>query len=78
MKRFTKARFFLLIKENNNNLSLLEDEYEKFACHLFAEGITCIDKAAYHSRLVYTRVELASLLTRVSEKKCNNLYPQSH
>jgi hypothetical protein len=36
MKQFTKTCFFLLIKKNNNNLSLLEDEYEKFACHLAA------------------------------------------
>jgi hypothetical protein len=78
MKQFIQMKFFLLIKENNNNLSSLEDEYEKFACHLFAEGITCIDKTAHHSMLIYTRVELAGLLTRVSEKKCNNLYPQSH
>ncbi|MDR3184316.1 MAG: hypothetical protein LBT49_02800 [Prevotellaceae bacterium] len=78
MKRFTKVRFFLLVKENNDNLFSLEDEYEKFACHLFAENIADTNKEACHKSLVYTRVELASLLTRVSKKKYNNLYPQSH
>jgi hypothetical protein len=77
MKQFTKTRFFLLIKENNNDLSSLEDEYKKFACHLFAEGIACTDKTAYHNALVYTCVELASL-TEVSKKKRDNLCPQIH
>jgi hypothetical protein len=78
MKRFTEARFFLLIKENNNNLSSLEDEYEKFACHLFAENIVDTNKETCHSSLIYARVELESLLTRVSKKKCDNIYSQSH
>jgi hypothetical protein len=69
MKQFTKTRFFLLIKENNNDPSSLEDEYEKFACHLFAEGINCTDKTAYHNALVYTHAELASL-TEILGKKC--------
>jgi hypothetical protein len=78
MKRFTKTRFFLLIKENNNNLSSLEDEYEKFSCHLFAENIVDTNKETYHSSLIYTRVELESLLMRGSKKKCDNIYSQSH
>lgn len=76
MKQFTKIRFFRLIKENNNNLSLLEDEYEKFACHLFAENMGT-NKETYHNALVYTRAELANLLMMASGKKCGNLYPQS-
>lgn len=77
MKQFTKTRFFLLIKENNNNLSLLEGEYEKFAGHLFAEGIACTDKTAYRNVLVYTHAELVSL-TEVSEKKCDILSWQGY
>jgi len=73
MKRFAKTEFFHLLKENNNNLSSLEDEYEKFTCHLLAESTVCAKKEIYHNSLVYTRVELACL-TKVSEKKCDNLY----
>jgi hypothetical protein len=72
MKQFIQTEFFLLLKENDNNPSSLEDEYEKFACHLLTEGITCTDKTAYRNILVYTHVELTSL-TGVSEKKCFNL-----
>jgi hypothetical protein len=77
MRQFTKTHFFLLLKGNNNNLSELEDEYEKFACHLLAEGIACTNKGMYHSALVYTHVELVNL-TRVSGKKCLNLSPKVH
>jgi hypothetical protein len=72
MKQFTETHFFLLIKENNNNPSSLEDEYEKFACHLLAEGIACTNKGMYYNALVYTHVELTNL-TGVSGKKCLNL-----
>jgi hypothetical protein len=78
MKRFTEARFFLLIKENNNNLSSLEDEYEKFACHLFAENIVDVNKETYYNSLIYTRVEFEYLLMSGSKKKCDNIYSQSH
>ena len=72
MKRFAKTEFFHLIKTNNNNPSLLEDEYEKFVWYLFAENSVCTNKEAYYNALIYTRVELASL-TGVSKKKCGNL-----
>jgi hypothetical protein len=77
MNQFTITRLFLLLKGNNNNLSSLEDEYEKFACHLFAESVACTDKAVYHNALVYTHVELANL-TGVSGKKCKDFCSQSH
>jgi hypothetical protein len=77
MKQFTKIRFFLLIKGNNNISFSLENEYEQFAEQLFAEGNACTDKVAYHNALVYTRVELGNL-TKTSEKKCYNLYPKGH
>jgi hypothetical protein len=75
MKHLTKTIFFLLLK-GKNNISL-ENEYEQFAEQLFAEGNTCTDRVVYHNALVYTRVELGNL-TKTSEKKCGNLYPQSH
>jgi hypothetical protein len=37
VKQFIQTEFFLLVKGNDNNPSSLEDEYEKFACRLFAE-----------------------------------------
>ncbi|MDR2409240.1 MAG: hypothetical protein LBE13_14150 [Bacteroidales bacterium] len=52
MKRFRETSFFLLMKGNNNNPSALEDEYEKFACHLFAESVACTDRSAYRNELV--------------------------
>jgi hypothetical protein len=76
MKQFTTTRLFLLLEGNNNNLSSLEDEYEKFACHLFAESVACTDRSAYRNELVYTRVELTSF-TRVSGKKYKDFCSQS-
>jgi hypothetical protein len=72
VKQFIQTDFFLLLKGNGNNPFLLENKYEKFACHLFAEGITCIDKTAYRNILVYNHVELTNL-TGVSKKNRFNL-----
>ena len=67
MKRITNTHFFLLLKKQINDVSILEKEYDKFAAMLFAESHTTSDITAYHDILVYTRVEL-SCLTALSEE----------
>jgi hypothetical protein len=68
MKRLTNTLFFLMLKRDENNLSALEQEYDKFVSFLFSESEVAINKTVYHNTLVYTRTELAGL-TEMSEKK---------
>jgi hypothetical protein len=73
MKQFISTKLFLALQEasqKNTDIDVhaLENSYGEFANLLF-KGCTAVDKSAYHSILVYTRVELANL-TGVSGKKC--------
>jgi hypothetical protein len=77
MKRFTETPFFLSIKENENNSSLLNGEYEEFACRLLTDTALSSDRATCRISLIYISVELENL-TGVSEKKCRNLSAKSH
>jgi hypothetical protein len=77
MERFTKTKFFLSLKESKNiQLSSLNYEYDEFARILFA-GNAAMDRMEYRNALVYTSVELASLI-RGSKKKCNKVSSKSH
>jgi hypothetical protein len=77
MERFTKTKFFLLLKENKNiQSSPLNDAYNEFVRLLFA-GNDGMEKVSYHNALVYTSVELVSL-TDVSEKKYSKIPAKSH
>ncbi|KAA6300588.1 MAG: hypothetical protein EZS26_003272 [Candidatus Ordinivivax streblomastigis] len=82
MKRFIKAKFFLLLKESTQvqtdiDIQVLNNEYDKFAMLLFMDTTLFSDKEAYRNSLVYTNAELVGL-TEVSGKKCENLSLQSH
>lgn len=49
------------------NAGVLKNGYEEFVVLLFSEKTAFTDKVTYHNKLVYTRVELASL-TGASKK----------
>ena len=74
MKQFIKTKLFLALQEASQkrfdlDSQVLQKMYDKFARLLFSGSTAFPDVAAYHNALVYTRIELAGLLTRVSGKK---------
>jgi hypothetical protein len=69
MKRFTKTKFFRLLKdEKGGQLSVWAKAYDDFACALFTARTATMDKTVYYDALCYIRVELVSM-TKVSKKK---------
>jgi len=74
MKRFTKTKFFRLLKDEKGiQLPVLAKTYDDFAEALFAATIAAKDKLFYHNVLCYTRAELTSLQKSGGlEKKCAN------
>jgi hypothetical protein len=69
MKRFTKTKFFRLLKdEKGGQLSVLAKAYDDFARALLTEKTATMDKTTYNNALCYIRVELVSM-TKVSKKK---------
>jgi hypothetical protein len=69
MKRFTKTKFFRLLKdEKGGQLSVLAKAYDGFAHTLFMAKTATMDKTVYYDALCYIRVELVSM-TKVSKKK---------
>ena len=82
MKRFISTKFFLTMQKASQkgvgvDINVLENSYEEFVRLLFQEGATSTDKAAHHNTLIYTRVELSSLIP-VSGKKCGNFSSKSY
>jgi hypothetical protein len=79
---YCSARFFRLLQEAsqkgiNMDAKVLQNGYDEFVMSVFQDKTAFCDKAAYHDALVYTRVELATLLG-VSGKKYGSLSSQSH
>jgi hypothetical protein len=77
MKRLTETSFFRLLQENENNVSVLQQEYENFALFVFAEEKTASDKTDYHNTLVYTFVEL-TWLSSVANKNATIFVEKAH
>ena len=69
MTQLANTKFFLLIKGNEENTSVLQQEYENFAACMFSESKTATDRDEYHNLLAYTYVEL-SCLEAETKKKC--------
>ena len=77
MKQFITTKLFLALQEASQtgidgDAGVLENGYEEFVMLLFSEKTATTDKITYYNKLVYTRVELASL-TGVSKKKYGSL-----
>jgi len=73
MKQFISTKLFLALQEASltgidADSRELENKYEEFVMLLFSEKTAATDKITCYNRLVYTRVELASL-TGIPEKK---------
>jgi hypothetical protein len=82
MKRFISTKFFFSLKEVSQtgidiDAQVLENGYDEFAILLFSEYAAFTDKSAYYNTLVYTRIELISLVG-VSGEKYGCIPEKSH